>query len=621
MNLIIQNSRLRILITISILLLFPIFNCNKVYSQIVNCGKVDYCHLRVFDQDFHLESWYKDSNGPFEHIVKMSAEWWKSVPKVNGWPSWCTSSIIDRQYNQSNGAIPGSVCSFAILSCLKYYYYTGDTAFLNMSIETGEYIINQDLTPSYYFCYPKFPYAVGSLGNIYPDGSGHPHSNSIYNMSGHIQPDKGAMVGLSLLELYKVTDSIKYLRFAINIANCLVKNAVIGNETNSPWPMRVMANNGELVDGKFSSNVSYACRLFDELTRLGFDTSGSYKATRDVVWNWLKTFVISYEDGSKWNNFFEDHSGDENNPTQINALETVRYLVEKKNLADPDWFRLAGIIINQVRNRWSLTKLDTDGYECVAEQDSDKSPYNSHTARFGSILAIYYNSGGSFEYKDIAYHSLCYGLYSVEDNGFTCTYYDSSMGAWTSDSFGDFFGHYIDAFAAVPEWAGNNNHILKSSSTIRWVSYKDEKLSYKTYDFTGTDILKLTVEPVSILVNGIPISDYNWDKKTNVLIINRLYGSTVTVILPSVSANYLNTNQSKKVNYFPNPMKESLNIIFGNKFNNASISIYNLNGTLCIFKEFKDMKNSISTKNLSQGIYIASITIDSISLFQKLIKI
>ena len=604
-----------------VLIIVSIFTYNTSSAQIGNCGPVDYNHMKILDDNLYLDSWSKDINGPFESIIKLSASWWKAVPYVNGWPSWCTASILDNHYKQSNGAIPGSVCAFAIISCLKYYYYTGDTTFLNLAKKTGDYIIEQDLTPSTYCCYPNFPYAVGSLGNVHPTGSGHPDSVSIVNPVGHIQPDKGAMVGVALLDLFKVTESEKYLNTSINIADCLSKNVVKGTKDVSPWPMRVMADSGQLIDGEFSTNVSYACRLFDGLLSINQTGNGLYKSSRDSVWIWLKTYVISSNDGSKWLNFFEDHSGDENNSLQLNALETVRYLLEKKEIVDSDWLNLSIKIINQVQKRWVLTKLNEVGYNCIAEQDQDQSPYNSHTARFGSILAMLYEAGASTEFKDIAYHSLCYGVYSVEKDGFTNTYYKHGKGTWTSDSFGDFLRHYIDAFAAIPEWAGNGNHLLKSSSCIKKVTYDETNaVTYTTFDKYGTEKLKLVSEPNSVTVDGKSIITYFWDTKNRILIINRLNGSNVIVKLASVLVNSLNEFREPFIVFYPNPVKNNLIIKVMNLYNDNYFSITDLNGKILYNGILNAGQNSINVSMLNSGIYILRISNHLEMLVRKIIK-
>lgn len=514
-------------------LIFFCFSVSPVLKAqtIGSCGPVDYYHSQVLDNKGYLDSWHTDENGPFHYILNLSANWWKKAPYVKKWPAWCTAAEMDRQYKQFNGAVPGSTCSFAIIACLKYYNYSGDKDFLNMAQKTGDYIVHQDLTPVKLKKYPGFPYAVGKTGDPNPDGSGHPTYEKKFNPPGNIQPDKGAMLGYALLQLYKTTGKKEYLKIAVNIADCLSANAEEGTIFNSPWPMRVMPDDNRLIDGKFDASVSYACRLFEGLLKIGEKGNGSYQLTRDKVWKWLKTCVIPYDDGSRWEDFFEDHGGDEANPTQINALETVRYLLEEREAADPEWFQLSGKIISQVLHRWALTTLQDHGYICIAEQDQDKSPYNSHTARLGSVLAMFYEAGADQDLKDIAYSSLCYGAYSVENDGFTATYFRKDRRAWTSDSFGDFIGHYLDAFAAIPVWAGGGNHLLRSTSSVKSISYKENSVSFSTFENAGSDKLKLTRKPISVLVNGKSTAAFKWDEEAKVLLISRTNGSEVTIKL------------------------------------------------------------------------------------------
>lgn len=491
------------------------------------CGPVDYYHVRINDRDGHLDSWKNDENGPFHTIIGMNMNWWKKTPEVNGWPAYCTAAELKKNYEQYNGAVPGTTCSFGITSCLKYYYYTGDRTFKDMAIRMGDYIIQQALYPASYEAYPNFPIPVGALSDITPDGSGH-----AFNVVDEVMPDKGAMTGCALLELYKVTGQVLYLNTAVNIANVLADRAVTPSSEISPWPFRANARTGHLIDGVLCGNQSFVCRLYDELLRIGITGNGKYQNTRNMVWSWLKNTVIADTTGKMWQDFFEDHSGDEDNPTQTNALETARYLLEKKHEADSNWFILAEQCINTTKNHWMLHKLDSDGYTTIGEQARDLSSYNSHTARYGAILAMYYESGADVSNKDDAYHALCYGVYSVEDNGYTNTYYKNGRYAWTTDSFGDFIGHYMDAFASVPEWAGSSaNHFLRSTSTIKDITYNSQNVKYSTFDLSGTEKLKLISAPKSITVEGKVISSYIWDNLSKVLTISRSKGSNVIVVI------------------------------------------------------------------------------------------
>jgi len=587
-------------------------------------GPVDYYHAKVMDVNNHLDSWYIDENGPFEFIINLSANWWKNSPDVNGWPIWCTAALVDNEYRQGAGAIPGSACSFAILACLKYYVFTGDTSFLSMARRTGNYIIQHDLTPSEFVHYPDFPYAIGITGDINPQGNGHPNEFDSVNPIFHIQPDKGAMLGTALLELYKVTGDPDYLNTCVKIANCLSDNAVAGNDTYSPWPMRVMADNGNSVDGRFSANVSYSCRLFDELLRIGQTGNGKYKSTRDAVWSWLISYVIAWDDGSKWCNFFEDHGGDENNPTQINALETVRYLLEKKSEADQDWFSLAGKIINQVSGRWSVTSLEKDGYVSIGEQEVDLTPYNSHSARYGSILAMFAESGADIAYKDTAYHSLCYSLYSVEDDGYTNTYFSEGGVAWTTDSFGDFLFHYLEAIAAIPEWAASRNYVLKSTSTITKVSYTNKsRVTYSTFDDFGIDKLKLIKKPFSVRVDGANIKSYSWNSADNVLLIDRSTGKNVEITMIDIPGELTipTLPSNSQIWIYPNPAYGYLILELDQSLSVGSkLEISDFCGRILLQKDLEEgIRHYLDLTHLRKGIYLLRIKNKPDNYLQKIV--
>ena len=466
----------------------------SLHAQSTSCdnGIVSTYHPAQCNSSGILIPWHIDTAGPFDYIVGIEAGWWLNAPNVNGWPAYLTSAELDPNYAQGNGAVPGSAISMAIEAYLKYYAYTGNVAYLNMVKTMGDYILQQDLTPATYVAYPNFPWPVGSTGDITPDGSG-----QVNNSAGNIMPDKGAMIGSALLHLYEATGNTAYRDEAIQIANVLANTAVTGSATQSPWPFRAQADSGALVDGPLMGNQVFALRLFDELIRLGLVGNGKYQTTRDNVWNWLKNFAIADSTGNTWMHFFEDHSGKEFNPTQFDALEMARYLLEKKDALDPNWFSMAGSLIALVKNRWVV---HTGDYTAIGEQQNDLTPYNSHTARYASILAKYYEVGGPLPYKDEAYSSFAYSTYSVGSTGFADTYFDHGI-AWCTDSFGDWMQHFMDGIAAVPDWApGNSDHLLRSSSIVQNITYGSNSISYVTFDSAGEEKLKLSFTPTGVQV-------------------------------------------------------------------------------------------------------------------------
>ncbi|MEA2063557.1 MAG: hypothetical protein U9P14_07675, partial [Gemmatimonadota bacterium] len=112
--------------------------------------------------------------------------------------------------------------------------------------------------------------------------------------------------------------------------------------------------------------------------------------------------------------------------------------------------------------------------------------------------------------------------------------------AWFSDGYGDYIRHFMEGLAAVPEWApAGEDHLLKSTSVVQTVSYKPRAISYKTFDNSSTEVLRLTRKPKSITVNGRPLRErrnldtpgWTWKKlkKSGVLRISHEKGSKVVV--------------------------------------------------------------------------------------------
>lgn len=474
-----------------------------------------------------LISWHIDAAGPFDYIMDIEAKWWSRSPLVNGWPAYITAAELTRDYIQANGATLGATNAMGIVAYLRYFAYTGDTTYLDMARSMGDFIVQRDLTPADNAAYPRFPWPVGPTGSITPDGSGHPACHA-----GEVMPDKGAMLGAALVRLYEATGDTTYLNVAVHIADVLADRAVTGTPEMSPWPFRCKAGDGAMVDGLLSGNQSFALRLFDELIRLGIQGNGKYGATRANVWSFIKNVEIADTTGGKWQDYFEDHSGNQDNPNQYCALETARYLLERKEALDPDWSAMVGSIISTVKRLWVVHSGD---YTSIGEQKFDMTPYNSHTARYGSILAMYSEAGGPAEYKDEAYGSLAYSTYSVDSDGFADTYYDRNI-AWTSDSFGDWMNHFVEGLGAVPEWAPDNaNHLLRSTSVVQAVSYGPTRVAYRTFDSSATDKLKLDFRPNVVTVDGHAITTYTWNDSSKVLVVNRSTGRQVEVTEATVA--------------------------------------------------------------------------------------
>jgi hypothetical protein len=174
--------------------------------------------------------------------------------------------------------------------------------------------------------------------------------------------------------------------------------------------------------------------------------------------------------------------------------------------------------------------------------------------------------------------------------------------------------------AAIPEWAGNKNYLLKSTSTITKVSYdKAGYVIYSTFDDSGVDKLKLTKKPVSIKVDGADIKSYVWDSTTNVLVINRSTGKNIEINLENTTQ--VNTNSTSKIWIYPNPTIGYLNVELDQSLSAGSeLEVFDYRGRILIHKSLEEgVKHNLSLTHLPGGMYIIRIKNKNKNYYQKVV--
>jgi hypothetical protein len=96
---------------------------------------------------------------------------------------------------------------------------------------------------------------------------------------------------------------------------------------------------------------------------------------------------------------------------------------------------------------------------------------------------------------------------------------------WLTDGYGDYVRHYLRAMAAAPELAPDDqNHLLRTSSVVKNISYGPDAITYTKFDERSSERFKLGEwEPGSI--QG---GEMTWDRSTKVLEV-RAARKTVTI--------------------------------------------------------------------------------------------
>lgn len=550
---------------ISVFLFFSI--CNNSFSQSDLYRDSIAGHKKISDQTGAVASWYMPEipGAAFAHVAQLASEFIKNTPPIDpktGMPLYFLSCCFsgphvigkaeyDKGQSPSNW-LNNPACIFAGMTqslVAEYMVYSGDTSYISIVRKMLDYQIENGTTPADW-PWANVPYASADPGETVYRGSIRWVKQNMRGEGLHgIEPDKVGELGCAYLKFYEVTLEDKYLTAAIHCADALAANVrdVIPKGTStqeflinqSPWPFRVNAQT-DIVISDYCSNVIEPIKLFDELLRLKVRLNlqeqkvDAYHKARTLAWNWLYSKAGPITTGV-WSGYFEDIMNDPglSNRNQVSPMETARYLIEHPEL-DPNINKTVPYLLNFVS-----TAFRTDGLDAIKEQTWCYEPMGSHTARYASVCALWYNYSKDPYWKKEAYNFFNVASYMTDENG-VVRVGPKWTGSWFSDGYGDYIRHFMQGLWAVPEWVTDgNDHLLGSTSTVQSIQYSPSQIAYKIFDETAVEKLRMQKKPKSVSVNGKIISEqktsgaegWQWQKLSSggVLIINHTSGSDIVV--------------------------------------------------------------------------------------------
>jgi hypothetical protein len=505
-----------------------------VFSQLKEQSSPDSIlgHAIQRDEKGNMQAWYKPDipGSGYVKVVRLASEFIKNAPVYEplGLPMYFVSCCFQGPHMTENGDFVAEdwmhnpACIWAGLVqglVLNYRAFSGDTAYINVVRAMLGYQLQHGTTPSDW-AWPNVPFASADpymteyrgASRWEQDGM---RGDGLYG----IEPDKIGELGIAYLKFYQVTEEICFLQAAVHCADVLARQVrdvrpgpppfSAASTEKSPWPFRVNAFTGEVIS-EYCSNVVEPVRLFDELLRirgrigLKAEQADMYKKARDLAWEWLfsingpmRTYI--------WNAYFEDipNDPDRTNRVQITPLETARYLLKHPE-RDPDPDHTVPALI-----RWVSSVFATEGMDAIKEQTWCYAPMGSHTARYASLCALWYQRTGDGWYRNQAQRFFNLATYMCFDNG-VVSVGPQWPGSWWSDGYGDYIRHFMEGIAAIPEWAPvEENHLLKSTSVVQNIQYKQAVIRYRTFDDHAIEVLRLKDKPVKITVNGNAIREGN----------------------------------------------------------------------------------------------------------------
>ncbi|HEX8547644.1 MAG TPA: hypothetical protein VF691_11825 [Cytophagaceae bacterium] len=514
---------MRKLIVLSLIFLGSTFLASAQYKVDSMCGaKV------ILDKNGKLLSRYKPQNPGYGYItaVKTAVDFWKTCPisPKNKLPLYLTHCSM---YRDGKGGFYGSdwphnpiVVNGGIVQSLAIDWrnYSGDESMLDLARAALDHQIKYGTTPANWE-WASVPYASSEAGEIIYDGASKFDTAKTEENIGRgdgsfaLEVDKIGEMGIHYLKFYEITGEQKYLTAAIQCADALAKHVRVGVHKKaglewkslvltSPWPFRVKAEKGEILES-YTSHVVENLRLLEGLNRiqsvinLPSEKVASYKRAADIVWNWLYSAEGAIKTGI-WKGYFEDIRVDEINLNRVNnsPMEFARYLIKNpKNDKDID-VTVPGLI-------WFVkTTFKESGMNAINEQTGCYLPMGSHTARYASICAMWYEYTKDEAFKEEAYRYFNHATYMAEPDGVVQTGHNWGTEIWFSDGYTDYIRHFMEGLAAIPEWVPAEDHLLRSTSTVKKIKYEPSKITFNTFDKQSEVVLRMSSKPKTITVSG-----------------------------------------------------------------------------------------------------------------------
>jgi hypothetical protein len=331
---------------------------------------------------------------------------------------------------------------------------------------------------------------------------------------GGIETDKVGELGIGYALFYELTGDRKYLNAAVRCGDALAKHIRAGDADHTPWPFRVYAKTGEVINGEeYGGMIVAPVRLFSELVRLNAGDVSKFQASRDMAWKWLMDFPLntSSRAWNKWSGYFEDVPKNVENVNQASPTMTAFYILSSPDPAavDKQWSSHVGHLIDWVRQKfgrgpyfgaWAIDEQGTpDGHGCCS-----RAGLASDTSRWGAINAMYYEETGDSQAREDAFRSLNYATYfAASDGRIACCGLDYADSYWFDDGYADHIRNYLWAMGAIPAFAPmGENHLLRTSSVVQRIAYEERKIAYRTFDADATEVLRLRFKPARVAAGG-----------------------------------------------------------------------------------------------------------------------
>jgi hypothetical protein len=454
-------------------------------------------HRAVRDGNGRLLAWYRPTaNLGYDHVLRLG--WNFLERRAHG--VYLRYAVFDGDslrgvYWQHN---PAFLNAAFVDSVVAWYPYSGDRRAIATVRRMLDYQLVHGTTPRGW-SWSRVPFATSCAGDR---AYGRCLAGLPRRFYGGTEPDKVGLLGHGYLLFYELTGERRYLDAAVASADALVRHVRAGDATHTPWPFRVDARTGRVVDhAEFGGAVVGPIELLDDLIELGLGDTAAYRRAQSLAWSWLVRYQL---DTDRWSGFYEDVPYNPASRNQVVPTLTALYLLHDP-LKDPLWQRHAATLLSYVRTHFGRGPFA--GAWAIDEQRAPGRPgccspvgLGSTTSRWAVANAALYLRTGDTRIRELAVRSLNYSTYFAAGDGrISCCGRRPQNTYWFSDGYADYLRSFNWSMALLPELAPKRqNHVLGSSSVVRSVTYGRNRVSYTTFADTASDVLRLRFRPTTV---------------------------------------------------------------------------------------------------------------------------
>ncbi len=474
-----------------------------------------FAHPAVEDRHGVIAPWYRGQNGQCDFRVRVAAETMKRYP-------WATAPKTglpapDYVYNgrwsiQADGTItPGELKTwgngdlaqrgaYAMLGLIEYYRYCGDPAAIAHISMIVDVLLRHCQTSAEH-PWPGFLISVPNQGEPYGE----------CNPRGMIQLDLVAFFGLGLVKSYQITGREEWLETAVRWGELLARKR--GHAPGmSPWNR--YANPEDVFwEDMQTGGVVVLLLFFDELIRVGrTGAEDCIIRARDEGRAYLRDVLLpQWLEHDTWGRDYWDWP----HPVQSETLSELvpRYLMAHPELFE-NWRTDARNIMSLFLQRACVSPESNgdvfsgawaypEGSQCCGRSLSYPP------MQVGAAFAEYGVRAGSEWARELARRQLILTTYDCLETGVVEDGIDGGQevaGGWFQIAHPLPLKYVLDGMGWLPDVLGANreNHIMRTSSVVTHVVYRDGRVAYTTFDAPAEtmDVLRLAFRPEAVTADG-----------------------------------------------------------------------------------------------------------------------